>query len=93
MGLKRYGSLKNFNQKHPAMDADTDTRVTTIALPVLHRGELRMADLSPLEECWYYLPLVLVASQEQLQDPKVSNFPHHSLLLGPKIKIFSKTYI
>ena len=33
-GLRRYGSSKNFNQKHPDSDADMDANVTT-ALPVL----------------------------------------------------------
>ena len=44
MLLRRYGSLKNFNKNHPYADADTDadTRVTRTALPVLHRGKLRL---------------------------------------------------
>ena len=42
--LRRYASLKNFNQKHPDADTDantdTDTGLTTMALPVLHTGEV-----------------------------------------------------
>ena len=44
MGFRRHGSLKKLNQKHADADADADgnTGVTTIALPVLCTGELKI---------------------------------------------------
>ena len=40
-GLRRYGSLKIFKQKHLDAEMAADTGVITIALPVLPTSELK----------------------------------------------------
>ena len=49
-GLRRYGCLKNFNQKHPEWDADANFGVTTIALPRLRTGELIKISSVPMNQ-------------------------------------------